>query len=63
MHFSGLPSVDTLLQDLRYTFRTLKRDAGFAAFAILIVGLRLEICGAGSSAKRCAWPVVEYWPA
>jgi len=30
---------DSLLQDLRYTFRTLRRDAGFAAFAILIVGL------------------------
>jgi predicted permease len=30
---------DTLLQDLRYSFRTLRRDAGFAAFAILIVGL------------------------
>jgi len=30
---------DGLLQDLRYTLRTLGRDAGFAAFAILIVGL------------------------
>ena len=29
----------TLVQDLRYTFRTLRRDAGFAAFAILIAGL------------------------
>ena len=28
-----------LLQDLRYTARTLRRDAGFAAFAILIAGL------------------------
>jgi hypothetical protein len=27
-----------LLQDLRYTARTLRRDAGFAAFAILIAG-------------------------
>jgi predicted permease len=27
------------LQDLRYTFRTLRRDAGFTTFAILIVGL------------------------
>ena len=26
-------------QDLRYAFRTLRRDAGFATFAILIVGL------------------------
>lgn len=28
-----------LLQDLRYTLRVLRRDAGFAAFAILIAGL------------------------
>jgi predicted permease len=28
-----------LLQDLRYTVRSLRRDAGFAAFAILIAGL------------------------
>lgn len=35
----GLPLVDTLLQDLRFTFRILRRDLGFAFFAILIVGL------------------------
>ena len=35
----GLPFLDTLKQDLRYTFRTLRRDAAFAAFAILIVGI------------------------
>ncbi|HEY0161621.1 MAG TPA: ABC transporter permease [Edaphobacter sp.] len=35
----GLPWVDTLLQDLRYTMRTLKRDRGFAAIAILILAL------------------------
>src|SRR5262245_56409972 len=34
-----------LSQDLRYTLRTLRRDAGFAAFAILIAGL-----GIGASA-------------
>ncbi len=28
-----------LVQDLRYTVRTLRRDAGFAAFAIAIAGL------------------------
>jgi predicted permease len=28
-----------LVQDLRYTFRTLRRDAGFAMFAIAIAGL------------------------
>jgi predicted permease len=28
-----------LIQDLRYTARTLRRDAGFAAFAVLIAGL------------------------
>ncbi|HEY3744123.1 MAG TPA: ABC transporter permease [Bryobacteraceae bacterium] len=41
----GLPMIDTLMQDLRYTFRTLRRDLGFAMFAILIVGL-----GIGASA-------------
>ena len=35
----GVPFLDTLMQDLRYTFRTLRRDAGFTTFAILIVGL------------------------
>ena len=38
-------SIATLRQDLRYTFRTLRRDAGFAIFAILIAGL-----GIGASA-------------
>ncbi len=41
----GLPAPDSILQDLRYTFRTLRRDSGFTAFAILIVGL-----GIGASA-------------
>jgi len=38
-------TVDDLLHDLRYTVRTLRRDAGFATFAILIAGL-----GIGASA-------------
>src|SRR5580692_50421 len=41
----GLPAADSILQDLRYAFRTLRRDSGFTAFAILIVGL-----GIGASA-------------
>ncbi len=36
--------MDGLLNDLRYTFRTLRRDAGFATFAILIVGLGIGAC-------------------
>jgi predicted permease len=36
---SGLPPLDSILQDLRYAFRALRRDAGFATFAILVVGL------------------------
>jgi predicted permease len=40
-----VPTLESVLQDLRYTFRTLWRDRGFAAFATLIVGL-----GIGSSA-------------
>jgi len=41
----GLSVLDSVRQDLRYTFRTLRRDSGFTAFAILIVGL-----GIGASA-------------
>jgi predicted permease len=35
----GLPALDSVLQDLRYAARTLRKDAAFTAFAILIVGL------------------------
>jgi predicted permease len=35
----GLPWLDTMLQDLRYTLRTLRRDRGFATVAVLILGL------------------------
>src|SRR5262245_30311456 len=35
----GLPTLESILQDVRYSFRTLRRDAGLATFAILIVGL------------------------
>jgi hypothetical protein len=35
----GLPWFEILRQDLRYTFRTLKRDRGFTIIAILILGL------------------------
>jgi predicted permease len=38
-------ALDDLFQDLRYTVRTLRRDAGFATFAILIAAL-----GIGASA-------------
>ena len=38
-------ALDNLLQDLRYTGRTLRRDAGFTTFAVLIAGL-----GIGASA-------------
>ncbi len=35
----GLPWLDVLLQDLRYTTRTLRRDSGFATISILILAL------------------------
>jgi predicted permease len=35
----GLPWLDVLMQDLRYTLRSLRRDRGFALIAILILGL------------------------
>ncbi len=37
---SSSPSVlESILQDLRYSFRRLRQDVGFTAFAVLIVGL------------------------
>jgi predicted permease len=41
----GLPRLDSTLQDLRYGLRMLRRDAGLACFAILIIGV-----GVGASA-------------
>lgn len=35
----GIPVVETLLHDVRYAFRTLRRDAALTTFAILIVGV------------------------
>ena len=35
----GLPWLDVLLQDLRFTFRTLGRDRGFTLIAVAILGL------------------------
>src|SRR5215472_2124808 len=34
-----LPTIDSIRQDLRYTFRALARDRAFTTFAVLIVGL------------------------
>jgi predicted permease len=41
----GLPALESVLQDVRFAGRTLRRDAGFTLFAVLIVGL-----GIGASA-------------
>jgi predicted permease len=35
----GLPTLDILMQDLKYSFRTLKRDRSFAIIAVLILAL------------------------
>ncbi len=35
----GLPALEVLMQDLRYTLRTLGRDRGFASVAVLILAL------------------------
>jgi predicted permease len=39
----GLPFLDTLLRDMRYTFRTLSRDRAFATIAILILALGIGV--------------------
>ena len=35
----SLPFIDTLVQDLRYAFRGMRRNAGFTTFTILITGI------------------------
>src|SRR5277367_3144519 len=35
----GLPFLDVLFQDLRYTFRSLRKDLGFTSISILILAL------------------------
>jgi predicted permease len=35
----GLPGLDILVQDLSYTFRTLRRDASFTVIAVLILAI------------------------
>ena len=37
----GLPALDVLMQDLRYAFRTLRRDPGFTTVSILILALAI----------------------
>jgi predicted permease len=39
----GIPAVDTLIQDLRYTFRMLTRNKGWAAVAILSLTLGIGV--------------------
>jgi predicted permease len=35
----GLPVLETFVQDVRYSLRALRRDAGFTTFAVLVAGL------------------------
>jgi predicted permease len=42
--FSATAWLDTLSRDFKYALRTLRRDLGFATFAILIVGLGIGAC-------------------
>jgi hypothetical protein len=39
----GLPVVDTTLQDIRYATRSLRRNAGFAAVAILTLAVGVNL--------------------
>jgi predicted permease len=40
----GLPAFEAVLQDARYAVRTLRRDAAFALFVTLIIGLGIGAC-------------------
>jgi len=39
----GVPVVETLLQDIRFAIRVLRRDRGFALTAILVLGVGLGV--------------------
>lgn len=48
----GLPLLDSIVQDLRYTFRTLRRDRGFTIIAVLILAM-------GIGANTAVFSVVD----
>src|SRR3984885_9730224 len=48
----GLPWLDVLMQDLRFTFRTMRRDRGFTIIAVVILAL-------GIGAKIAVFSVVN----
>ena len=61
----GRPALlDGLRQDLRYAVRTLRRDAGFTRFAMLIVGLGIgasatvfSVANAAPASARCRFAI------
>ena len=53
--WTGRRAWDGLIQDLRYTVRTLRRDAGFGVFALLILGLGI---GANTAVFSIAQPLL-----